>query len=118
MMYRVKIQGGKTNTDEAAVSKAKIEYQTTTINDDDLNILDMCTNNQWLFFSSGISLRRTFLLCNPLEWQQFETPFCARRQHQIECRRHALVGVTHVASLVTRVTFTFQDLLKRKHGGL
>ena len=33
---------GKTNTDEAAVSKAKIEYQTTTINDDDLNILDMC----------------------------------------------------------------------------
>ena len=53
MMYRVKIQGGKTNTDEAAVSKAKIEYQTTTINDDDLNILDMCTNNQWLFFRQG-----------------------------------------------------------------
>ena len=39
--------------DEAAVSKAKIEYQTTTINDDDLNILDMCTNNQWLFFRQG-----------------------------------------------------------------
>ena len=113
MMYRVKIQGGKTNTDEAAVSKAKIEYQTTTINDDDLNILDMCTNNQWLFF-----FVRDFAPSYVSLVAAIRTPFCARRQHQIECRRHALVGVTHVASLVTRVTFTFQDLLKRKHGGL
>ena len=116
MMYRVKIQGGKTNTDEAAVSKAKIEYQTTTINDDDLNILDMCTNNQWLFFRQGFRSVVRFS-CVILSSGSNSNPFlCTAAASNVIMPPPNTCKVTYAASLVT-VTFTFQDLLKGKHGG-